>query len=224
MKSIEAVKNEVANQKVEVNHKIKPPYPVLLTPRSYPLNKSKSKFATVGLCCYGSFGTAVVLHGQKNDWILLDDAEWKILCENAGLIRNYLYSSGEFQPQPVAINGMKKICFHTIGENKVILLQDRTASDVYLGAESIVELWELVSLIDYRKEILKTLEFDKFYVNIINGVANFPGDYKNNIESVLANLNIKSDNVLCMREMLKYAEQIIRCDVELDQLGQMLNA
>lgn len=227
-KSIETVKNQGGQRAtVEagaiVQNKVKPPYPTLLLPRTYHLNKSRGKFATVGLCCNGSFGAVVVIHGQKNDWMLLDEVEWKTLCEYQSIIRNYFCSGGDFQQQPMVINNLKRICFRAIGVNKVIVLQELCGSEVYLGIESVVELWELLSLIEYRKEVLKSLEFHKFYCNVIKGVANLPGDCKNNIESVLSNLNIHSENVLCMREMLKYAEQIIRCDIEFDQLGQTLN-
>lgn len=227
-KSIEAVKNQgVQRNPVEagavVQNKVKPPYPTLLLQRTYPLNKSRSKFATVGLSCSGSFGAVVVLHGQKNDWVLLDEVELKTLCEYQSIIRSYYYSGGDFQHQPVVINNLKKICFRAFGAKKVILLQELCGSEVYLGIESVVELWELLPLINYRKEVLKSLEFSKFYSNIIRGVASLPGDCKSNIESVLLNLNINSENVLCMREMLKYAEDIIRCDVEFDQLGQQIN-
>lgn len=227
-KSIEAVKNQGGQRNtVEagavVQNKVRPPYPTLLLQRTYPLNKSRTKFATVGLSCSGSFGAVVVIHGQKNDWMLLDEVEWKTLCEYQSIIRSNYCSGGDFQQQPVVINSSKRICFQKIGANKVILLQELCGSEVYLGIESVVELWELLSLIDYRKEVLKSLEFPKFYCNIIRGVASLSGDCKNNIESVLLNLNINSENVLCMREMLKYAEHIIRCDVEFDQLGQQLN-
>lgn len=226
LKSIEAVKNQVTNKNVEVgvnlNSKVKLPYPVLLNSSSYPLNKSRSKFAAVGLHYYGAFAPVVLIYGPKNDWTLLSRSEWEALVENQGVISNY-FCSGDFLPQPVIISNEKRICFQRVGPTKVIILQDKCGSEVYLGVESIAECWELLHLLEYKMEVLKSLEFEKFYSNIIRGVSTMPGEFKSNIENVLSTLNIKSDNVVCMLEMLKFALDIIQCDIEMEQYKQTVN-
>lgn len=226
LKSIETVKNEVTKKNVEVGanptYKVKPPYPVLLNSRSYPLNKSRSKFVAVGLYCYQSFAPTVLIYGQKNDWILLNETEWKTFVENEYVISNY-FSSGACQPSPVKLSGLKRICFDVVGGRKVVILQDKCGSEVYLGIESLVECWELLSLLEYKMELLRSLEFEKFYSKLIEGVWELPGDFKTNIENVLYTLNIKSDNVVCMRELLKYGSETIRCDIEMNQFAQTMN-
>lgn len=226
LKCIENVKNQAKNKAanesfaINTSSKVKP-YPALLNQRTYPINKSKSKFATVGLCGYGPFGPAVVLHGQKNDWVLFEEWEWNLLAENEGVIKNY-FEARDVQVQTVNLSNAKRITFTTIGPNKVILLQDQTGSEVYLGIESLEELWTLLPVIHYRVELLKNLEFAKFYGSIIKGVATLPGTVKENIENVLFGLNIATDNVLCMLEMLKFQEHIITCDIEIENIAQQL--
>lgn len=227
LKSIEAVKHEVVKRNVEVgvnvNRKVKLPFPVLLNSATYPLNKSRSKLVCVGLCCYQSFAPSVVIYGQRGDWVQLEETEWKTLVENKGVISNYL-TSKELQPQlqPVNISHVKRICFRMVGPNKVITLQDMCGAEVYLGIESVAECWQLLSLVEYKMRLLKSLEFEKFYTSLIKGVWELPGDFKTNIVNVLRTLDITSDNVLCMQEMLQYGSEIIRCDVEMNQFTQMM--
>lgn len=225
LKSIENVKQQVANQNVEdgVNLNCKLKYPLLLNATSYPLNKSRTKFISVGLCSYGSFAPAVVIYGQKGDWMFLDQTEWKALVENQGVICNY-FSSGGFYPQLcVNLSSMKTIAFVTVAKKKVIVLQQRGGPEVYLGSESLSECWELLPLLEYKMELLQSHEFGKFYSSLINGVWSMPGNIKDNIENVLYGLDLKSDNVVCIREMLKYALDVIECDIEVNQFTQTMN-
>lgn len=223
-KSIETVKNQVAQKVIEagVNVKVKPQYPTLLNTTNYPLNKSRTKFVAVGFGCYQPFAPAVVIYGQKNDVAVFNETEWNALMENQGIISSY-FSSKDFHPQSLNISNGKRIKFNSVGGKKVIILQDWAGSEVYLGLESITECWELQHLLEYRIQLLKSLEFEKFYSSVIKGIWELPGEFKTNIENVLYNLNIKSDNVAIMLEVLKYGVEIIKCDIELNQFAQAFN-
>lgn len=200
---------------------VKEPYPVLLNERSYPLNKSKTKFVSVGLRCSKPFVPTLTIFGLKNDWILFEEAEWKVLIENEGVISNYFYSKG-IHLNPLDISSVKRICFQKVNENKVIIIQDKCGAEVYLGIESVIECFELLQLLEYKIAVLKSLNFDTFYSSLIAGAWNLPGEFKTNIENVLNGLNIKSDNVVCMKEMLKYGLEIIRSEIEINQYVQSM--
>lgn len=225
LKSIENVKQQVGNKNVEdgvnVNPKVK--FPLLLNATSYPLNKSRTKFISVGLSSYGSFSPAVVINGQRGDWVYLDQSEFKALVENQGVICNYFCSEGFYPQLGVNLSCIKKISFVTVARKKVILLQQRGGPEVYLGSESLSECWELLPLLEYKMELLQNQEFGNFYSSLISGIWNMPGNIKDNIENVLHGLHLKFDNVMCMREMLKYALDIIECDVEVNHFTQTIN-
>lgn len=226
LQSIQNVKEQqVVNKNVDdgvnVNPKVK--FPTLLNATSYSLNKSRTKFISVGLCSYGSFPPAVLINGQRGGWVCLDQNEWRALVENQGVISNYLLNDGFYPQVGVHLSGMKKISFIMVQRKKVILLQQRGGSEVYLGSESLSECWELLPLLEYRMELLQSQEFGKFYSSLISGIWNMPGSIKENIENVLDGLDLKSDNVMCIREMLKYALDIIECDVELNHFTQTIN-
>lgn len=222
LQCIENAANQVKHKSAEASVISSAKYcPVLLRRRSYPLNKSRSKFVVVGLSGYTPFTPVIQLHGVKHDLVTLDETELKILFENRGAIANYF--AKDVQLQSLNLSGSKKINFQTVGPVKVICVKDLTegGGEIYLGVESLLELWSLQHLIGYGAEMLKTLEFSTFYTSIIKSVAQISGDVKQNIESILLNLNIKSENVECMIEMLKYCEDIIRCDIELEQYLQV---
>ena len=80
MESIELVTKQVKRKCVEtnpavVNTNIRLPPPTLLNQRTYALNKSRTKFLSVGLCGYGNFSPVVRLNGLKNDWVVFDEVE-----------------------------------------------------------------------------------------------------------------------------------------------------
>lgn len=228
MKCIENATNEVKNKSLNSSSG-KSRVPILLNRRTYPLNRSRSKFAVVGLCGGVPFAPTLQLHGLKNDCVTLEEGEWKTFQEQQAVITNYF--NGKDNQHPVNLSNSKRIHFTNVGNGsasvKVIHVKGvgNDNEEIYLGIESILELWEVAPLLEYGIQMLKLLssEFSKFYTSILKGVSTLPGDVKSNIYSVLNNLNITSDNVECMLEMTKYCEHIIRCDVEIDQYLQMFS-
>lgn len=221
LQSIELVRNQSKRKCVEagptvVKSNVRPPPPTLINQRTYPLNKSRTKFVTVGLCGYGNFAPVVQVNGLKNDWVVFDEVEWKSLLENQCGITNY-FSQKDLQLAPINLNSFKRIAFQAIGSTKVIAIEDLNGFETYLGLESLAELWELIPIIEYQIVLLKSFEFSKFYSSIVKGVAAIPGDVKLNILDIISNLNITSDNVLCMLEMLKVGFQIVCVDVDFEQ-------
>lgn len=199
------------------------PYPILLNHRVYPLNKSRSKFATVGLRAYGWFSPVVQLCGLKKDWIIFDEPEWKVFVGNKSAIDKY-YEANELIPPPINLSCNKRILFQSVNSNKVIIVQDNSGGELWLGAETLKELWTILNIVEYNLEIQKSLEFHTFYDKIIKGIASMVGNYKENIVSVLDNLIVASENKVCMMEMLKFSEEIIKCDIEMEQVHEQISA
>lgn len=201
------------NSRAQPVMQVKPKYnPVLLNCSTYALNKSRSKFVSVGLSAYAPFSPLVKLHRIKNDWVTFNEAEWKLLLEHQGVISNFLYTDAG-QQQSLNI-GSKTLRFGSIGSTRVVtFLND---SEVCVAFESICELWELVPLIESRIHLLKRLQFHQFYDSLVKGVVDLPGDYRTHIQTVLHELN-GCDNAACMYEMLKYAPDIITVDFEITQ-------
>lgn len=182
-------------------------YPVLLNCSTYPLNKSRSKFVSVGLSAHTPFVPLVQLHGLKGDWVTFDETEWRLLLENQGVISNYLYTD-EGQQQLFSI-GSKTLRFHSIGSTRVVtFVKD---SEVCAAFDSICELWELIPLIDSRIRLLKDLQFDQFYGSVVKGIVGLSGDYKTHINAVLKELQ-GSENAACMYEILKFTPDILSID------------
>lgn len=182
-------------------------YPVLLNCSTYALNKSRSKFVSVGLSSHAPFTPLVELHGLKCDWVTFNEVEWKLLLENQGVISNFLYTD-EGQQQFFNV-GSKTLRFHTIGSTRVVTFVDD--SEVCVAFESICELWEFVPLIESRIHLLKNLKFDQFYASVVKGIVGLPGDHKTHIHSVLKELH-GCENAACMYEMVKCAPDILAFD------------
>lgn len=193
---------------------VKPKYnPVLLNCSTYALNKSRSKFVSVGLSACAPFSPLVKLHGLKNDWVTFNEAEWKLLLENQGVISNFLYTDAGQQQSFINI-GSKTLRFHTIATTRVVTFAND--SEVCIAFESICDLWELIPLIESRIQLLNGLQFHQFYNSLVKGVVDLPGNYRTHMQTVLQELN-GCDNAACMYEMLKYAPDIITADFEITQ-------
>lgn len=187
-------------------------YPVLLNCSSYPLNKSKSKFVAVGLSSYTGFAPMVQLYGHKADWVTFDEAEWKDLLENQGVITNSMCSRED--SHHVLHIGTKIFVFHDIGSTRVVTIRSIN-SEICLAFESVCELWDMVRLVENRIYMLKGQNFSEFYINLIKGVAHLPGDHITNILNVLSDL-IGFDNAACMHEMLKFAYDVVHFDLQFE--------
>lgn len=190
-------------------------YPTLLNVSIYNLNKSRSKFISVGLSAYVPFVPLLVLHGGKNDWVELDLDEWTLLLENQGVISNFLYTD-DGQQQVLNI-GSKTACFHTIGLTKVVTFREHGKSEVCLAFESMCELWELIPLLNSRIRILRNLKFHDFYSSLIQGIVGLPMSYNAAINAVLKDLQGLDEGAVCMYEILRSAPHIVEADVEIVQ-------
>ncbi|XP_031359270.1 uncharacterized protein LOC116182857 [Photinus pyralis] len=180
---------------------------------SYSLNKSQSKFVSVGLSPDISLLPVVKLSGVKGQYIVFDEKEWKAFLEQQGVITNYFYSTYAIW-HPIKIL-TKTIDFLTISDRRVIKISELGPYEIYLGWESILELWNKLDLIKFRLNCMSSEEFGNFYTNLITGVAGMPGEPKTNIMNVLDPLMaINCNNAGIMLEVVTLLPGKVELDVE----------
>lgn len=194
----------------------------LIGETTYSLNRSRTKFVCVGLGPDGLLLPVVKISGTlNNQCVVFDKKEWNDLLENEANIMNYFQNNyQDVQWAPVKI-GEKTLSFLAIGGRKVIKLETGV-SEVWLGWESVMQLWNMVEIINYQLEILAHAAFAEFYKNIIDAVAEMIGDVKVNIMNIIAPLkDTKAENVLYMMEMVQLVPNKIIVDIEIAKCVKM---
>ncbi|KAF5303772.1 hypothetical protein FQA39_LY09845 [Lamprigera yunnana] len=68
-------------------------------------------------------------------------------------------------------------------------------NEVYIGWESVSEVWSLESVLNYRLSYTSSSNFKHFYEDVIRAVAEMSGDVKINIDNIVNRLSEKSDDV-----------------------------
>lgn len=95
---------------------------------------------------------------------------------------------------------------------------------LYLGYESIVELWNLIQIMKYRIQMLNSQQFTVFYQKILKSARETPGELKKNIENLLHPLlTTNSENVYCMLELLHIYPTVLLEDAESYKLGEIVD-
>lgn len=191
----------------------RPTFPVLLNITTYALNKSRSKYVSIGLTAQRPFTPHILLHGCKGDWIIFDEVQWNLLLEEQGVITNLLYTKEQL-PQSILIGTMSAV-FHQVGDLRVVTLKG--ATEVCLAYDTICELWQLLPLIEKRIKLLQKLRFPEFYATLIRAVAGLPDDYRTNIDRVINNLQ-DSEAAACVAELVRFAPQLVEADYNIELL------
>ncbi|KAF5279310.1 hypothetical protein FQA39_LY18289 [Lamprigera yunnana] len=91
--------------------------------------------------------------------------------------------------------GSKTLTFEMIEEKKILKIEDMSGNEVYLGWESVSEVWSLESVLRYRLSYSSGSNFKYFYEDVIRAVAEMSGDVKINIYNIINRLSEKSDDV-----------------------------
>ncbi|KAF5280850.1 hypothetical protein FQA39_LY17943 [Lamprigera yunnana] len=113
--------------------------------------------------------------------------------------------------------GSKTLTFEMIEEKKNLKIKDMPGNKVYLGLESVSEVWSLQSILRYRLSYSSGSNFKHFYEDVIRAVAEMSGDVKINIYNVINRLSEKSDDVCCMLEVLLFMPEKALFDVQLER-------
>ncbi|KAF5275683.1 hypothetical protein FQA39_LY06795 [Lamprigera yunnana] len=111
--------------------------------------------------------------------------------------------------------GSKTLTFEMIEEKKILKIEDMSGNEVYLGWESVSEVWSLESVLRYRLSYSSGSNFTHFYEDVIRAVAEMPGDVKINIYNIINRLSEKSDDVCCMLEVFLFMPEKALFDVQL---------
>ncbi|KAF5298556.1 hypothetical protein FQA39_LY11757 [Lamprigera yunnana] len=112
--------------------------------------------------------------------------------------------------------GSKILMFEMIEEKKIISIEDMCGNEVYLGWESVSEVWSLETVLSYRLSYTSASNFKHFYDYVIRAVAEILGDSNSNIYNIFNRLPEKSDNVCCMLEVFFMPEKAL-FDVQLER-------
>ncbi|KAF5290979.1 hypothetical protein FQA39_LY14510 [Lamprigera yunnana] len=104
-----------------------------------------------------------------------------------------------------------------IEEKKILRIEDICGNEVYLGWESVSEVWSLETVLSYRLSYSSASNFKHFYDDEISAVAEMSGDANTNIYSTVNRLLEKSDDVCCMLEVLLFMPEKALFDVQLER-------
>ncbi|KAF5283053.1 hypothetical protein FQA39_LY17438 [Lamprigera yunnana] len=96
--------------------------------------------------------------------------------------------------------GSKTLTFEMIEEKKILKIEDMSGNEVYLGWESVSEVWSLESILRYRLSYSSGNNLKYFYEDVIRAVAEMSGDVKINIYNIINQLSEKSDDMLYAQE------------------------
>ncbi|KAF5282665.1 hypothetical protein FQA39_LY17525 [Lamprigera yunnana] len=113
--------------------------------------------------------------------------------------------------------GSKTLTFEMIEEKKILKIEDMSGNEVYLGWESVSEIWSLESVLRYRLIYSSGSNFKYFYEDVIRAVAEMSGDVKINIYNITNRLSEKSNDVCCMLEVLLFMPERALFNVQLER-------
>ncbi|KAF5299309.1 hypothetical protein FQA39_LY02482 [Lamprigera yunnana] len=109
-------------------------------------------------------------------------------------------------------------------EKKILRIEDMCGNAIYLGWESVSEVWSLETVLKYRLSYISGSNFKHFYKEVIRAVAEMSGDANTDIYNIVNRLPGKSDDVCCMFMLekalfdvqLKRQIQFIKKDVDVN--------
>ncbi|KAF5285947.1 hypothetical protein FQA39_LY16498 [Lamprigera yunnana] len=188
---------------------------MLLNQTIYYLNKSKSKWISVGLYYPFEFVSVVKIFGRSKQYVIFKEEEWIQFHEQRENINRYFQTFDTmWKPRQI---GSKTLTFEMIEEKKILKIEDMSGNEVYVGWESVSEVWSLESVLRYRLSYSSGSNFKYFYEDVIRAVAEMSGDVKINIYNIINRLSEKSDDVCCMLEVLLFIPEKALFDVQLER-------
>ncbi|KAF5290456.1 hypothetical protein FQA39_LY03560 [Lamprigera yunnana] len=119
--------------------------------------------------------------------------EWIKFYEQRENINKYFQTFDTmWKPRQI---GSKTLTFEMIKEKKILRIEDICGNEVYLGWESVPEVWSVESVLNYRLSYSSGSNFKHFYEDVIRAVAEMSGDVKINIYNNVNRLSEKYDYV-----------------------------
>ncbi|KAF5274879.1 hypothetical protein FQA39_LY07061 [Lamprigera yunnana] len=188
---------------------------MLLNQTIYYLNKSKSKWISVGLYYPFEFASVVKIFGRSKQYVIFKEEEWIQFHEQRENINKHFQTFDTmWKPRQI---GSKTLTFEMIKEKKILKIEDMSGNEVYLGWESVSEVWSLESVLRYRLSYSSDSNLKYFYEDVRRAVAEMSGDVKINIYNSINRLSEKSDDVCCMLEVLLFMPEKALFDDQLER-------
>lgn len=183
---------------------------IVLHETRYFLNSSKSKYVSVGIYFNNNYFTPCVCIGglKFKNFILLDDGDWTKLLSFKQHISNSMLQSESSK----AINLNSCIInFENFKDIRVLKLEDNFANSVYLGDESLTGLWALSDIIQYRLDMLKDLNFDYYFKNILSTTSHFGYDdlVDNIYRKIQPGTSPKNENICIALEFINLPQTLL---------------
>ncbi|KAK4886038.1 hypothetical protein RN001_002309 [Aquatica leii] len=182
---------------------------------SDPLTLSNGQYVgktvTPGLCAELQFDPVVKLMG-KGQCITLTEIEWKTLVCYRSIITNS-FAGYATTPSYHEVCGVK-ITMEWMNKAKKVLKMQRAEETIYLAYDSVHEMWKLCDLIMTRLELLKRLEYKRYYDSIIDTIALKGGDVKEGIIRIVSKICV-SEYSCITKELLIFGMDKILLDIDL---------
>ncbi|KAF5285973.1 hypothetical protein FQA39_LY16484 [Lamprigera yunnana] len=188
---------------------------ILLNQTIYYLNKSKSKWISVGFYYLFEFASVVKIFGWSKQYVIFKEEEWIQFHEQRENMNKHFQTFDTiWKPRQI---GSKTLTFEMIKEKRILKIKDMSGNEVYLGWESVSEVWSLELVFRYRLSYSSGSNFKYFYEDVIRAVAEMSGDVKINIYNIINRRSEKSDDVCCMLEILLFMPEKALFDVQLER-------
>lgn len=184
----------------------------LLAPVTYFLNKSKSKWMTVGLESDWNFQPVIRLMGARGQGITLDSETWKDFKRFRDSINKAINT--EDVDKSMNINNLQ-LSFVLIDNRRKILKANVGNDVVYLSYESLREIWRLSDVITFRLELLESYNFAEFYYACLDLALTFKGDLSKRLESIFN--GSCTEYVAIFKELLANEIDRVMYDLDLHQ-------
>ncbi|KAF5304032.1 hypothetical protein FQA39_LY01817 [Lamprigera yunnana] len=148
----------------------------------------------VGLYYPFEFDSAVKIFGRSKQYVLFKEEESIQFHEQRENIKKYFQTCDMmWKPRQT---GSKTLTFE--------MIEKICGNQVYLGWQSVSEVWSLEKVLSYRLSYSFASNFKHFYDNVIRGVVKISGDANTNIYNIVNRLPEKSVDVCCMLEVLLF--------------------
>ncbi|KAK4885272.1 hypothetical protein RN001_001543 [Aquatica leii] len=173
---------------------------------TFTLNKSQTKWISVGLCAELQFNVVVKLMG-KGQCITLTEIEWRTLVCYRSIITNS-FTGYATTPSYHEVCGVK-ITTEWMDKAKKVLKMQRAEETIYLAYDSVHEMWKLCDLIMTRLELLKRLEYKRYYDSVIDTIALKGGEVKEGIIRIVSKICVSEYSCITKKLLIFGMDKIL---------------
>ncbi|KAF5280163.1 hypothetical protein FQA39_LY18120 [Lamprigera yunnana] len=130
---------------------------MLLNQTIYYLNKSKSKWISVGLYYLFEFASVVKIFGRSKQYVRFKEEEWIQFHEQRENINKYFQTFDTmWKPRQI---GSKALTFEMIEEKKILKIEDMSGNEVYL----VERLYEELGALEFDADHEAIYGMERYY-------------------------------------------------------------